>query len=351
MLRAPDPTFSLLLATLRWPDDGRRRQTIARLAAARIDWTRFRALANRHRVAPLAFHGLAAAELAVPDWLHEQALEVPRRALFSEMAMAGEIERLQACLAGRGVRAIALKGPAVSLRAFGQLGLRTYRDLDLLVGEPDVETALKLLGEAGYALAEPGQPDALPAWQRHHKDAELRHRQTGLTLELHWRLFDNKALMPAAPVPVPLGIAPLAGSLVLPPAVELEYLCLHGALHGWSRLRWLADIAAILAANPEAAPGGRPRPALAQALILCRELLGAQLAPPAWRAASRSMRGTAMARLAWREILRSDTRELEESRLGSTVKNASHYALIDSLPGLVEELRFDLTAPRRKAVT
>jgi hypothetical protein len=63
------------------------------------------------------------------------------------------------------------------------------------------------------------------------------------------------------------------------------YLCMHGALHWWNRLKWLADVNALLASATEdrierliraAEVRGSGR-AAAQALLLCRRLLGATL--------------------------------------------------------------------------
>ena len=63
------------------------------------------------------------------------------------------------------------------------------------------------------------------------------------------------------------------------------YLCMHGALHWWYRLKWLADINALLAAIPEASverlfraaeARGAGR-AAAQAMLLCRRLFGTSL--------------------------------------------------------------------------
>src|SRR5262249_37773422 len=63
------------------------------------------------------------------------------------------------------------------------------------------------------------------------------------------------------------------------------YLCVHGALHWWNRLKWLADVNALLASKPgegvedlvgaaEAKGAGR---AAVQALLLCRRLFGMTL--------------------------------------------------------------------------
>lgn len=62
-------------------------------------------------------------------------------------------------------------------------------------------------------------------------EALFKHRASALFLELHWRLTDKRA-------------RPILGDGEL-----FAYLCLHGARHGWARLKWLADVAAWLAAR------------------------------------------------------------------------------------------------------
>jgi hypothetical protein len=76
----------------------------------------------------------------------------------------------------------------------------------------------------------------------------------------------------------------LSGSSTLRTLGEYDlftYLCVHGALHWWRQLRWLADIGALLASAPEdaaeryndaATARGAGRPA-AQAMLLCWRLL------------------------------------------------------------------------------
>lgn len=360
MLSAPDPTFGLLLATLRLPGDPGRGEAVSRAATQPIDWRRFVALANRHRVGPLAVDGLREAGIALPPTLPAAFLAASERALIAEMAMSHELTRLRRRLGACGIDVTVIKGPTLSLRAFGRLGLRTYRDLDLLVPRAQVVEAVRILAETDYQLVEPAPEAAvdLERWIGDHKDCVVRHAVTGLIVELHWRLFDNDWLLPrsAYGAPLALGVPPLADVLVLPADVEFRYLCLHGALHGWTRLRWLADVNALIAkatpAEPTAMlgpPGTALAPAIAQALILCRDLLGTKFAAGLESRLGRSTRGRWLARLAWREIVRSDTSEIEDVRFASLIKNLSHYALIEDVAGLRAELRFDLTVMPRSA--
>ena len=358
MLPTPDPEFALLLATLHWPDDSRRHSAITRAATGSIDWKRFLALVNRHRVGPLAAQGLASARVMLPRWLSEQTDRMPQRAAFAEMAMAAELVRLQRLLIAEGIATIALKGPALSLRAFGKFGLRTYRDLDLLIPDTRLGEACAVLEHAGYRVGEPAaaEPDATDSWRKNHKDLLLIHRDTGFPVELHWRLFDNRTVMPLSHLPadVALGFAPLDEIQVLPIKADLAYLCVHGAMHGWSRLKWLADVNALLATIPGAAltkivatSTGSSRVAVAQALILCRDLLGASFPAVIDGVLSRSVAGRLLARLAWAQIRRSGVQELEQRRFATTVKNLSHYALLRGGRSWLEELRFDFNVTPR----
>jgi hypothetical protein len=64
------------------------------------------------------------------------------------------------------------------------------------------------------------------------------------------------------------------------------YLCMHGALHWWYRLKWLADINALIVPGPEtnierlfrAAEIRGVGRAAAQGLLLCQRVLGTPLA-------------------------------------------------------------------------
>jgi hypothetical protein len=86
-------------------------------------------------------------------------------------------------------------------------------------------------------------------------------------------------------------VVPLTGSAGLRTMGEEDlfaYLCLHGALHSWNRLKWLADVNALLALTTDggverlvrAAKARGVGRAAAQAMLLCRRLMGAQLPAP-----------------------------------------------------------------------
>jgi hypothetical protein len=185
-----------------------------------------------------------------------------------------------------------LKGAPLAMLAFGDLGLRHNRDNDLLVSPEDVEKAALQIEAAGYLRTEPGadwRPDELENWKRHRKHFEYFNAARNTRLELHWRLVDNSHLARTSRALRGLVRVPVSSGIELPalPVEELlPYLFLHGATHGWFRLKWLADVATLLDEMPsadrkalveQAQRDGLERPTL-QALELCRAVFGMRIA-------------------------------------------------------------------------
>ena len=69
-------------------------------------------------------------------------------ALFEELA------RLVDALAKHGIDAIPFKGPLLAIQAFGDLGLREFRDLDFLVRDEDLAKTIATLHSLGYHAGE-----------------------------------------------------------------------------------------------------------------------------------------------------------------------------------------------------
>jgi len=61
-----------------------------------------------------------------------------------------ELLAILEALDGRGIEAIAHKGPTLSALAFGRAGVRDSVDLDLVVRERDVTAAEQVLRGRGY---------------------------------------------------------------------------------------------------------------------------------------------------------------------------------------------------------
>jgi hypothetical protein len=260
--------------------------------ASAIDGERLLGLAERHRMIPLLHRYLRGAALPphVGDRLRARNAAEVHRAL----RLAGELRRLLEALASAGVEALAYKGPPLAVQAYGDLALRSFVDLDLLVRPDDVPGALATLATAGYASALPLSPAQERWFRRVDGDYPLVHGQTGVLVELHARVSSLRFCMPidtdsllrrSRAVPVGGGEVRTLGDDDL-----LLVLFVHGAKHRWKRLEWLAAVAALLRAGrgdvaavlARAAELGARRTVLL-GLHLAATVLGAPLAEPVAR--------------------------------------------------------------------
>jgi Uncharacterised nucleotidyltransferase len=287
---AEHPSFSpelrLVAACAMWPPSDRRTETVRTVAAGPIDWPRVLRVARRHQVIGLVHEGLTRVQPDVPS---EIAGEIGARAstlVRENLAIARESLRLQRLFDDADLPVLVVKGAALAMLAFSNLGLRSAQDIDLLVAYETLPAATELILGAGYCRYDP-PPDISDTQLRLvmplRKDLAFVHQATGLQVELHWRLFLNPHAMVEPSTIASSRVVPLAGGAGLRTLGEEDlfaYLCMHGALHWWNRLKWLADVNALIASKPEdgverlvrAAEARGAGRAAAQALLLCRKL-------------------------------------------------------------------------------
>jgi hypothetical protein len=308
------------------------------------------ALAARHRVEGLTNAALELAGVAPPaeeaEAFKRNAMLVARRSL----TQAAESARLQTLLDGAGVNNLLLKGAALEALVYGALGRKDAWDIDVLVARRMVGSAITCLTRGGYDLTEPPglSPAQFDTYVRLARECELRHRDTGVTVELHWGLADGPVLLTG------LGVDSSsqwteAGALRFRTLGRKElfaYLCVHGAMHGWARLKWLADLAAMIAdENDESlarlvdrartlGAGAAPD----QALALIQHLFDFELGP---RTLARLRHGLLERWLVSCAIrVMSGTCEPREDRVASALTLASQFALCGGWRGAVRQAAY-----------
>jgi hypothetical protein len=187
-----------------------------------------------------------------------------------------------AALAKAGLRAVALKGPVLAERLYGDPSLRYSSDLDILVSPHDLEPTSDLLQSLGYQ--ERGGPYG--RYERSHThNLSFFHARHPL-VELHFHLLvEFGVTVPAEDFlsrAVPYRAQDGTDCWVLSPADEAFYLCLHAVHHEFARFCWLYDIWTLVRLHPgldwddvyARAEQGGVRQALCFSLELLRRRLG-----------------------------------------------------------------------------
>jgi hypothetical protein len=319
-----------------------------------VDWRLAQELCRRHRITALFVEGLNFHGIGSPEPFCTQMKNTAQREALRELGMLQELQRLLSLMDGAGLRVQLLKGLGLSYTAYGRLGLRYNRDIDLLVGPEEAPAAMAVLTKAGYAVAEPAGfvGDRLPdGWMDNRKDVTLVNRVTGDIVELHWRLFTNPTLASRCSSEAVLVTLPGAvHTVMLEPEANFIFLCVHGAEHAWSRLKWLLDVHAIAAALPttqleafyRSAKARGVHRSVAQAFVLMDRLFGLPTPPSVRRDYRFDLRVRALVFISRRTMMRGGAREIEELPFGSTLKAVGRYLILSGAKSLKEQVLFDL---------
>jgi hypothetical protein len=351
LLRLP-PEFSLVAACCRWPPSPAREEGVRAAATADLDWTRFAAMAARHRVEGLVHDGLRRAGVAPPRAVAETLAAAAAGIARENLLFAAEAHRLNGLLEAAGVRFLFLKGVTLNILAYGTLALKKAADIDVAVTPDDYPAAIAAVQASGWRCLAPGPDPSLEeviAWSERTKHSIWA--RGGICLELHTSLVDSAAMLKGVGVASPRQQVAIAPGIALPTLANEElfaYLAVHGATHAWSRLKWLADVAALLSRLGEEAiePLYRQSVALgggrsgAQALLLSGELLGLALPPALSRELSRDRGVRYLAGAGRAAMLRGGgEKELDEMVLGTAAIHLSHLRLKKGLAFKLHELR------------
>jgi hypothetical protein len=224
------------------------------LCQSQLQWEALVRVASWHGVSGLLARRLCAPELQVliPAAVRVQLAGKVREGsliAMTQVAALGEIERV---MDADGIPALAWKGPALSMDLYGSYALRPATDLDFLVEPTRMEEAVRSLTGLGFARVSEWTRRAAEerAAQLNHEVRMVRARDR-VAVELHDavmpRMFGNGIAVDAC-----LGrsrwLQVDARVRVCVPAREdlLISLCAHGAKHGWERLKWVCDIAALV---------------------------------------------------------------------------------------------------------
>ena len=230
-------------------------KTLRRLAGECKDWDYVLHAARCHGLAPLVSTNL---DRAAGDIVPREPLDLLRRRLRANGArnliLTQELLSLVGKFGAAGIEVIPLKGPILAMTAYGNVALREFLDLDVLVPKQHFDRAGRLLVQCGYQPPS-NQTGKLGSTRIEDQvGCDFVRKDGRVSVEMHWSFIqkwlgfevDLDALW-KTPEYVNIG-----GTHVrkLPTEIALLYLCAHGAKHQWSRLCWIVDVTQLLHTQP-----------------------------------------------------------------------------------------------------
>ena len=258
-----------------------------------MHWEYLMRMAQRHGVVQLlAWHLNAAHHENIPEKVTHSLREHFRANTLQNLVKTRELLELLDAFEAHGISAVPYKGPVLAAAAYGNVALRQFGDLDILVHRRDVYEAEEVLVSLGYRPQHSLGRTQKEAFLRSRIEHVFTSADGDSIVELHWGIAERELSFPLDVERLweRLEVVPLGGREVPIFSAEdsLLILCAHGSKHLWERLGWVCDVAELVHSHPELvweqsfvqarALGGERM--LLLGLFLARELLRLDL--PAW---------------------------------------------------------------------
>jgi hypothetical protein len=247
--------IELLLCCVRNGFDPQPPTEIEQLAANVEDWEYVYQAALHHGVLPLVCRTLTGSRpSSIPSPLIKRLQELAVANARRNLLLTGRLLRLLSFFESRHITAVPFKGPALSEAIYGDVGLRTFVDLDILVNRRDAWRVLQLLLAKGYHPEVQLQEDQIGAYVRTEYSLALSSQEREVIVEIHWDLTGRY-------LSARFGLDQFGDRLVcaklltrdiqaIPPEESLLYLCIHGSKDGWNELEAIASVAASIRSTP-----------------------------------------------------------------------------------------------------
>lgn len=250
------PEFCLLTCLARTTLNSDYNARAADLLRGELQWDKFLTLCWRHGLMPLVFSHLLTtfAEFAPPtrrrkireDFQHNAARNV---------ILAAELCSVLEDFEERAIEALAYKGPAMAIQVYGDLSLRSFVDLDLLIRSHDAALAGSVLTARGYHP----HLDLTPAQElmlfRSECDRVYLREGRNIVLELHWAVappfFGVK--VDIEQVMADCAQIEMCGRKIKVPSAEmlLLLLCVNGTKDLWTVLEPVCSLNELVRRTPQ----------------------------------------------------------------------------------------------------
>ncbi len=243
--------FKLLLLCLEDNLYGSKEDEIIKACSKKIDWNKFQRLAIRHKVIQLIYVILKNKYAAyIPESFLKEMKTIFLLNSTHNLYFTAVIHKIIEYFNEDNIECVPLKGPVLSEQIYGDISLRVFSDLDILVPEENAFQAFNLLISKGFTPEFNLNEKQFEAYMNSEDHMILTLGKKKLIIELHWELSDRYLSKPFTfeQIKHQLCEYDFNGKKFLTFSREdlLVYLCLHGSKHIWENLELIYLIANLL---------------------------------------------------------------------------------------------------------
>ena len=238
-----DPVMRLVLAAIQVSESPK---AFGRIFTD-IELSRAFELARRHGISALFYMFMRGQESALSSYaILKRHSKVYLGNVGRNMQVTQNMIHLLDLLKEKGIPAIPFKGPVIAVQAYGDIGLRSFCDIDLLIRPGDFHRVYELMESAGYQSLKSIIADMKSVWSRTRRNFEFQ--KGNLLIDFHQQVTTGPGFLELKVQWDKLSSVDLNGREV--PCLCLEdtilMLAMHGTHHGWNILKYVADFAHLV---------------------------------------------------------------------------------------------------------
>lgn len=243
------PEIDLILCCARRSLDSVHSARLRQTLQEPIDWPLLMDLADENGLVPLVCHHLAQFSEIMPANRLTTLREANRQSSLRALHLTGELLKILEKMRRLQIPALPYKGPVLAQMAYGTVLLRQFDDLDIVVPQWSMGAVYEEMASLGY---QPRFPRTEFLAGKHIPGEYVFTQKLSRSIVE----FHTEATLRHFPLPPDLeSMARRAATISLNgrqistfgAADTLLMLCVHGAKDFWSRLIWVADVAAVTA--------------------------------------------------------------------------------------------------------
>lgn len=230
------------------PDEKTQNKIIDLIRGTNIDWSCAYEFAHRHKIVSIIYKNIYSSKALIPS---------SAKIKFKNFYVANSIHNLQLAsvlyywlkeLNDNGIDALPFKGPVLAETAYGDISLRSFSDVDVLIKKTDMVKAWHLFEKSGFRASLKLSDSQKLAYAK--TEDHIAFSMGIITIEVHWEIT---GMYLARPITFDL-LAPYFCSIdikgkkikTLSNEILVPYLCIHGTKDGWLNVEQVFAISEII---------------------------------------------------------------------------------------------------------
>ena len=238
--------ISILLLSSKTSLNFQEQHIVSRYINEFFDNETFIQISKKHGILPIIYKNLKDINSTTNKQLISKLNKNYQDIAKTNILKSAELLRVIYLLKKHHIKALAFKGPTLSILAYGDITMRQFGDIDILIDKKDIYKIDNILLSNGYKRYLNLSNKQEKIWIENAHDIGYIQTSNHTHLELHWAFLDDD-------YPLHLELEKfwedtqtitINNKKVQTFSNEnlLYYLCIHGSKHLWERIEWIKDI-------------------------------------------------------------------------------------------------------------